>query len=286
MVALLPISVSSQQVVPEDLRCMPVLIEIPLHDGGKVSYGTGVYLAESNKMFLATAAHCIFNISSTNRSELINSTATLSAFTRGNITATKSFLLLDLTELRDHGLIKRHPTHDVTVIQIATNVAKGTDDGLLVFSKGAVALTSVPLVGWQTTDATIHSSDIPSASDIYILGYPVELLADQKQSQVDFNSPLIRKGILSQKNTQTGKLIVDSGVYGGNSGGPVLVIQHPSFSVTSFKIGALITQFVPVFTRINPQEGITNSVLVNSGYGVAEPIEYALELIRQEDITP
>jgi hypothetical protein len=51
--------------------------------------------------------------------------------------------------------------------------------------------------------------------------------------------------------------------------------------MTSFKVAGLITQFVPVFTRIAPQLGVTNTNMINSGYGVAEPIDYALELMRQ-----
>ena len=115
----------------------------------------------------------------------------------------------------------------------------------------------------------------------YILGYPVELLNNHMRSEVDFSRALIRRGIISQRNQQTGKLIIDSGVYGGNSGGPVLIVEHQTLDMTAYKIGGLITQFVPIVTRIAPDAGVTNSYLVNSGYGVAEPIDYALELMRQ-----
>ena len=259
---------------------MPVLIQIPLQDPTKVSNGTGLYLTQSNKMFLVTAAHCIFNVSSTNNSDLLNSAAVLSSFTRDEKT-NKQVVHMDLRELKQHGLIKRHPTHDVTVLQIATLGTPQTNGTPIYWSSGVVALTHGKLVTWAAGDETIPSSAIPDASDVYILGYPVELLANHQYSEVDFDSPLTRRGILSQRNNHTGKLIIDSGVYGGNSGGPVLIVQRPALDRTEFRIGALITQFVPASTRIYPQAGITNSVLVNSGYGVAEPIDFALELIAQ-----
>jgi hypothetical protein len=98
---------------------------------------------------------------------------------------------------------------------------------------------------------------------------------------VDFSHPLVRKGIVSQKNEHTGRYIIDSGVYGGNSGGPVLIAKPPRLGLIEYKLIGLITQFVPVDTRVAPGIGVTNSFLMNSGYSVSEPIDYALELIEQ-----
>jgi hypothetical protein len=109
-------------------------------------------------------------------------------------------------------------------------------------------------------------------------------LNEQVPLEVDLTQPLIRKGIISQKNDNTGKLIVDSGVYGGNSGGPALVPNHQTNmppNVTTYSIAGIVTQFVPYLTRIQPKIGITNEAIVNSGYSVVEPIDYALELMRQ-----
>lgn len=78
---LLTVTVSGEQIFPNDLHAMPVLIEIPLADKVHSSYGTGIYLSyHSNTVFLVTAAHCIFDVSSTNRSALINSNAIISSF--------------------------------------------------------------------------------------------------------------------------------------------------------------------------------------------------------------
>jgi hypothetical protein len=285
--ALLPFRASSEQILPDGLHSMPVLIEIPLADKIHSSYGTGVYLDESNKVFLVTAAHCLFDISSTNRLDLINSNAIISSLLAKGDTKDKNTFSLDLKRLMEEGLIKRHSNHDVAVVCLASMTKPDTNGTILDFWVNGVQALSKPefiLTTWEAKDVCVQFTNILDGNETYILGYPVELLNNQvalEGGEVDFGSPLIRKGVISQRNQQTGKLIIDSGVYGGNSGGPVLIVNHPSPGVTEFKVAGLITQFVPVSTRIFPQAGVINSVFVNSGYGVAEPIDYALELMRQ-----
>src|SRR4051812_7815785 len=47
--------------VPPDIRRMPVFIQIPVPDGSGNYNGTGIYLLESNRFFLVTAKHVLFN---------------------------------------------------------------------------------------------------------------------------------------------------------------------------------------------------------------------------------
>jgi hypothetical protein len=182
----------------------------------------------------------------------------------------------------DEGFVRRYSTHDVAVIQLGKSIPTGTNNISQEFFENGVNFTNDSSVDLLLAGSNCRKfNDIQDGSEAYILGYPVELLNTNIQAEVDFSYPLIRKGIISQRNLKTGKLIIDSGVYGGNSGGPVIIIEHPFLDRTTYKIGGLITQFVPVMTRIVPQIGVTNSDLVNSGYGVAEPIDYALQLMRQ-----
>ena len=69
-------SAPGEQVLPDNMHSLPVLIEIT--HANKTSYGTGIYLSTSDNAFLVTAAHVIFN--PTNLSELVGSNATLSSF--------------------------------------------------------------------------------------------------------------------------------------------------------------------------------------------------------------
>lgn len=267
--------------LPAELPCLPVLIKIPLTTNA--SFGTGIYLSESNKLFLVTAAHCIFDVRSTNRSQLINTNAIVSSLLPQSEATDKEVFTLDLKQLNEKGLIKRHQNHDVAVIYIATTTAP--NNGSVTLSNFSPGAKRLPLAGrgttYFTTDICTLFANVLDGNETYILGYPVELFNKNYPPEVDFEHSVIRKGIVSQKNKQTRKLIIDSGVYGGNSGGPVLIANDISIGVTEFKVIGLMTQFVPVETRIFPQAGITNSVFINSGYGVAEPIDFALELMRQ-----
>src|ERR1700685_2525795 len=139
---LLPFTALSEQILPDGLHAMPVLIEIPLADKMNSSYGTGIYLFESNKLFLVTAAHCIFDVSSTNRSELINSNAIISSLIAEKDTKDKNIYALDLKRLSDEGRIKRHANHDVAVIYLASMTPADINGTVLdIFNNGVQALS-------------------------------------------------------------------------------------------------------------------------------------------------
>lgn len=296
VLALIALSfkIKAEQVLPADLPTMPVLIEIPLPTpNGLATFGSGIYLEESNKLFLVTAAHCIFNIHSTNRFELINSNA--SCFSRDRRNDLKVILAIDLKKLLSNGRITRHQSHDVAVINLGfftnptinSTVSCSYCEGVSTLTDYSVRATSFPV-----NDTCVTFTNVNDGSDTYIFGYPAELLNTGVASEIDYSHPLIRKGIISQHNTYTSKLIIDSGVYGGNSGGPVLCVEHTNIvatahtniEVTAFKLVGIVTQFVPYLTRIDVQDNFTNSVLVNSGYSVAEPIDFAIELMRQIEV--
>ncbi len=278
LTGLLSGAVRAEQILPDVLPTAPVLIEIPT-GANTVGIGTGMLLSESNRVFLVTAAHVVFNMDSTNRLELLNPFATLTVYDRWLTNVVR--ITMDFGTLRNEGHVRRHPSHDVAVIWVgerreSTNAA----GGIALYHCATSRKDGLQIVTFGSTVCT-RLKDIQCGADVYILGYPTELLNNLTRREVDISRPLIRRGIVSQLNQITGKVIIDSGVYGGNSGGPTFVVEHVGLGVTSFKLAGLITQFVPVFTRTAPQIGVTNNCLVNSGYGVVEPIDYALELMRQ-----
>jgi len=280
---LFPSAAVAQQVIPSQLHAMPVQIKIPLPNG-QTSFGTGLYMMVSNKVFLVTAGHCLFKSLDPNDKTLINSTANLLSYASNEYPRLKNFGTLDLSKLQKDQRIKRHPTHDVAVVQFGFESADLTSFADL---PGVVFNQSGLIHNWSPAGCVLLTN-VPDGVETLILGYPEELvkpdlawLKSLLETDIDFDYPLIRRGMVSQKNTTKGKIIIDSGVYGGNSGGPVLIVQHPSPEVTTFGIAGIITKFVPTETRVAPAVGVTNSILVNSGYGVAEPIDFALELMRQ-----
>lgn len=272
-----------EPILPESLSSLPVLIQIPSADGKSNWWGTGMYLTWSNKSFLVTAAHCIFDTTITTTSVLKGSNATFTSFALNRTDPeSRSIYHLNLDSMNRLGDIKRHSQHDVAVILMCT--LNETNSSISYMVDGVTLETPMThtTLSSAVCDQTVKTfGNLEDGKDIYILGFPIELLNDQFPMEVAFDHPLIRRGIISQRNQRTQKLIIDSGVYGGNSGGPVLVVDHTDPFITSFKITGIITEFVPVSTRMFPEVGVTNSVLVNSGYGVAEPIDFALELMRQ-----
>jgi hypothetical protein len=264
-----------ESVIPSIFNSLPVQIEIPLPDGTHSAFGTGIYLTESNHVFLVTAAHCLFNFQSTNRNELLNTTAITTFRQTNNATST---LTMNLNWLNEHGAIRRHPLHDIAVVFVGP---LNTNGQLMTAALGFQWNFSQVILPNFDTGFCRSFTNIPNGCETLIFGFPRELVSGQITAQLDFDIPLIRKGIVSQKNETTKKLIIDSGVFGGNSGGPLVAIDHPGLGVSEFRIAGIMTQFVPVATRTFPQDGFTNSVLVFSGYSVAEPIDLALDLMRQ-----
>lgn len=112
---------------------------------------------------------------------------------------------------------------------------------------------------------------MPLGNDTYTLGYPTSLMK-AGSPEIDYSTALVRKGIISQKNPRTRKLIIDSAIYQGNSGGPVVIAERPDALTIVFKFIGIVVQYVPAQADVVSTNNIT--VDVNSGYSVAEPIDY------------
>jgi hypothetical protein len=64
----------------------------------------------------------------------------------------------------------------------------------------------------------------------------------------------------------------------GNSGGPVLEVIRHGFQ-NQFQVVGVVSQYVPVAeTWINTTQSYFNLQLYNSGYSIAEPMDFVIEL--------
>jgi hypothetical protein len=256
------------QVLSDNLTSVPAYIEIKLPNGS-INVGSGIFLYESNKLFLATAGHVLFVENSD--STLLSSNASIS-FIGSREPRERCDIELNPVQLSEGGAVKRHPKRDIAVVKIGTT---RFDDitSALSFLPGVKANYTNTLFVTLESNCSFFS-DVFQGDETYTFGYPKNLLVYSDLVQVDFEQPLVRHGIIAQKNPKTGNLILDSAVYGGNSGGPVL-IRRPGKILGSydFRVVGLVTQTVPA--RYMP----TN--IVNSGYAVVEPIDYAFKLMRQ-----
>jgi hypothetical protein len=84
---------------------------------------------------------------------------------------------------------------------------------------------------------------------------------------------LLGKDFIAGRDLQKYPLIVDGLVHRGNSGGPV-VEMDVDFPVTRHYVVGVSIQFIPLAETAPDFE-----LRLNSGYSVAEPMDYVLEII-------
>ena len=115
-------------------------------------------------------------------------------------------------------------------------------------------------------------------NDVYVLGYPSSI-GIQQQPQIEYNSPLLRKGIVAGMNETNKTIVLDCLTFFGNSGGPVVQTVHEGLT-TKFDVIGVVSQYIPFTeTWVNMTLNYSNMQVHNSGYSIAEPMDSVLELI-------
>ncbi len=270
----------SQRALPDDDLGYPVLIT--LADG---SSGSGFFLNTASTIYLVTARHVLFNLKPPTNApeqqsdswELKSGQAVIRAYSRDPADPTPNIMTVDLSLLDKQGLVKhgKEKTKDVATIRIAevgiaTHVAQPVK-GVQAIQLAKQGITGVSLENVKKFDQTLVGNDI------FVFGYPSSLgLRDSPQ--LDYERPLLRKGIIAGKNSIARSLIIDCAVYPGNSGGPVVEIDREGFQ-THFTVIGVVVEYIP-FAQVTGNNTIALQVLSNSGYSVVLPMEDVLELIQ------
>jgi len=144
------------------------------------------------------------------------------------------------------------------------------------------ALLQGPVGGYTLLVVSIENTkkyhEVVEANDAYVFGYPVSI--GLETPQIDYDKPLLRRGMIAGKNDSKRTIILDGAVFPGNSGGPVLEVEEVPPSTKHFKVIGVVSEFIPYAQKwTNSQTGLTNISLENSGYSVVVTIEEAFELI-------
>ena len=255
----------TQQVLPTGSLALPVLIT--LSNGETAS---GFYLDYSNHLFLATARHVLF--AQDGRLKSKEAKLSSSAFTTGK---PESLLTVNLGILESNKQIRVHPSHDVAVVRLARKGSvSGFDFDLLV-----VKPVSNPKGGFATIrpDMIRRFADVMVGEDVFVFGYPTSIGLRQSP-KFDYSKPLLRKGIVSAIYPKAQTIILDSSMYFGNSGGPVMEVSHLA-DAKQFKVVGIVSEMIP-FLDVweNKRFNYTTGNLSNSGYSVVEPVDYLIEL--------
>lgn len=258
------------RAIPDDNLSYPVLIT--LTNGGT---GSGFFLNTSDATYLVTAKHVFIDQISNN---LIADEATLLSLPRDPTEDGQNIFRLRLVALQTSGDLRLHPSRDILVVRIGIVTKEGTET-ITNFLSGVTTLkNSKSGILGAAPESFKKFSEVLVANEVFLFGYPTSL-GLKELPQINFDQPLLRRGIVAGLNKTLHSIILDCPVYPGNSGGPVVQAESNGLN-TEFKIIGVVSQFVPfVETWVNTVHQYSNTNIANSGYSVVTPIEFALELL-------
>lgn len=248
----------------------PEALSLPI----KIAFKTGVsgsgFLLdyESTKLFLVTAKHVLYKEFDKNELILFGESITISVKDKDLAKIEPIKLEINLNEVK----IKTSSIADICVIPLGDLIKdRNQTTGTVNFYKGVKLSGSFHFVTVPNRSLIVFE-EIELSSDVFVSGYPVSL----QHPKVDFDQPLLRKGIVAGKNNKNKTIILDCPVYPGNSGG--LAMQKID---NNFKVIGIVTEFIPFLEIMRSMSfGYQNSNLENSGYSILIPAGHILDLVK------
>lgn len=256
---------------PNDALGFPV--KITLSDG---TTGIGFYLNDDPFTYLVTAKQVLFlKNSSTPRAKR----AELTSYGRDPNDSSPNVLHLDLEDMFATKNLRSDHIHDVAIGRIGKVETKNDSEVLKPYKWArSIVLAKTGIVRVDKKNSTKKFSEVFISNEILVFGYPFSV-GLKSIPQIDFNRPLLRKGIVAGVSPKTSSIIIDVGIYGGNIGGPVIEVNRNGFN-TNFKLIGLISRYIPYREeRLNRQGGNSNIGFSNSGYAVVVPMDLILEVL-------
>lgn len=262
--------------IPDDNLAYPVLITDS--DGRS---GTGFLLNSSLSIYLVTAMHVLYKVDDGTFRDV---DVQLSSCSRDPAEHDRQILSASLRELHENDHMFAHSSADVAIARITEPC--GTDEGqrnrlLPEITKISATRAGIVGIGMNTVK---QYDEILVGNEVIVFGYPTSL-GLKHMPQFDYERPLLRSGLVAGLNRQQQTMVLDCPVYPGNSGGPVIEIEVGRLECRYRLIGVL-TQFVPVEESwLNMTFSYSNITLTNSGYSIAVPMDYVLELVNEAEAT-
>jgi Trypsin-like peptidase domain len=257
----------------DDPRTFPVLIA---HDKGM---GSGCFLRMSNSVYLITAKHVFFaEPEGTNAPALLSPIAVAKSYSRaGTTNVSVRTLAIGLGQLLSAGEVRFSTNRDVAIVRIEE--CSSNDVNIVSPLPGITFLSPDKGLQLYGPEFTCAAKDVDVGAEVFMFGYPTSLTGPISKV-FDPSEPLLRKGIVAGINLARNTIIIDCPSYFGNSGGPVIQVDHPSLGETRFRIIGLVRGFVPFQEEWeNKTMKYSHVIKSNSGYTVVEPIDIALALV-------
>lgn len=268
------------RAIPNDNLNYPVLIK--LRDG---SSGSGFFFNNNNEtMYLVTARHVLFKLVKQDDEEnwLLRNAQEMKLLFNNNVEGSTE--LLELSVNLEVVTPTCDPENDVAIVKIANYVEQ---DGrrTISFFDGV----TLPNYGGEVHVVSVTNSgikmyeDVLVSNEVYISGYPSSL-GNPNEPQINYKTPLLRKGIVAGKNDVQKTLILDCSVYFGNSGGIVIEVEQIDVTGKKFKIIGLVSEYIPFYDELRSlRHGHAHLNIENSGYSVVVPMDTVIELINSSE---
>jgi hypothetical protein len=198
----------------------------------------------SNSVYLVTVKHVLFlPAEGTNLPALRAPFTVVQAFaSAGGTNSSQRAVLIDLACLLAAGEIRTSTNRDVAIVRIEEC---DTNDWHVVHSLPGVQFVT-PMVGLDVNGpewiGRFNTVDV--GADVFMFGYPASLTS-KLAGIFGPNEPLVRKGIVAGVSAVSKTIVIDCPSYQGNSGGPVLQVDHPMLGMTSFHVIGLVSGFIP-----------------------------------------
>jgi hypothetical protein len=241
--------------------------------------GSGCFLRLSNSVYLLTVKHVLFWPEvGTNPPVLRAGTAGVQLYaTAGATNRSQRAVMLDLVRLMTAGEIRYSTNRDVAIVRVED--CETNDFRLVRVLPGVTFVTPMSGLDVPFEECVGRLKTVDVGADVFMFGYPASLTMGLG-GIFGLNEPLLRKGIVAGVSTQSGSIIIDCPSYQGNSGGPVLQVEHPAFGATTYHLIGLVSAFVPFEEEWeNKTLQYSHKLKSNSGYTIIEPIDVALDLV-------
>jgi len=272
LILIAPRGGEATREIPDDNLAYPVLIS--LETG---SNGSGFFLNNDSRIYLVTASHVLFDETSGN---LKAKKAKLLSYSIDPKETERNIIQLDLKALVESNRVRKHSSEDIAVVFIAMSKENPeTGQRPLSVVPGVVVIQKAPSGILGVNSGSVKPfKEVLTANPIYVFGYPTSL-GMAEIPQIDPLRPLLRFGIVAGTNPDRKTIILDCPSYPGNSGGPVLEVEHVDLGKKNFKVIGVVSQFIPFSeSRVNITHKDKKITVPTFGYTVAVSMDAVIEL--------
>lgn len=242
-------------------------ISIPGTDSVKV--GSGFFIQKETEydtiVYLVTARHVLGNFAS-NHSLRPHGDSLDISFTGDVSKPGLTTIRIPLHSIAGT-LLKWDNYHDVAAIRLAS--LRNNQFTFFPTTRIIKIGSSPTITRNRITDFFVSIDQVEISSDVFLIGFP-RAIGLKEYPQYDYECPLLSKGIVSGIYTARSTIIIDTPVYGGNSGGPVFMVEP---TTSRIKIIGVAIELIPVRDRKQNYQD-------NSGYSVVASIEHILTLLE------